>query len=213
MPENKEGGGHVATVCSVTLIKQMTYRGDPTEEWSNKYYLTGTIPADSTAWKALADALIAQEKLLYLATCKVIRAYGHDSDDPNASAVWSYDYLVAGTSVPGTMTTGTGTYPAGDQAAWVRWKTSRLTNPGGKAIYLRKYFHGVPTTESSAGNPDGIASTWPTVAQAFGSKMRDGTFLDARTLRSRTHNETLIGHNVSTYITVRTLKRRGKRPH
>ncbi len=206
-------GDDVATVVSTTIIKRFTYRGDPTEEWSNKYYFTGAVPSDATAWKALADALIVQEKALYLSTSAVVRAYGHDSDDPNASAVWSYDYLAASATVAGTATTGTGTYPAGDQAAWIRWKTSRLTSPGGKAIYLRKYYHAVPTEEDSPTTADDVAAGWKTSAGLFATKMTDGTFIDGRTIRSRTNAETIVNHAVSQYITTRTLKRRGKRPH
>lgn len=201
----------MATRVGVTTVKKMTYRGDPNEEWSNTYWFTGAVPADSTAWKALVDALIVQEKTLYLGTSTFIRAYGYDSDLDSAVAVWSRDYLAAGDSVVGTALTGTGTYPAGDQAAWVRWKTSRL-NSKGKAIYLRKYYHGVPTDEDSAGTADNVAPGWATAASAFGAKLRDGTFISSRTLTARKFADTLVGHNTSTYITTRTLKRRGKRP-
>ena len=201
----------MATVVGVTIIKRMTYRGDASEEWSNQYHFTGAVPVDHTAWKALYDALIAQEKTLYLSTCAVVRAYGYDSDADDAVAVDSFDYLAAAATVPGTASTGTGTYPAGDQAAWVRWKTSRL-NTKGKPIYLRKYYHGVPTEEDNPTTADTVAAGWITSAQAFGTKMFDGTFLDARTIRSRLHAETILNRGVSMYITTRTLKRRGKRP-
>jgi hypothetical protein len=201
----------MATVVGVTLVKQMTYRGDTSEEWSNQYWFTGSVPADSTAWKALYDALIVQEKTMYLGTCKVVRAYGYDSDADDAAAVNSYDYLAAVATVSGTASTGSGTYPAGDQAAWVRWKTSRL-NTKGKPIFLRKYFHGVPTEEDSPSTADTVEAGWRTSALAFGAKLRDGSFLDARTLRSRQHAETLTAHSASSYITTRSLKRRGKRP-
>jgi len=201
----------MAAVVGVTLIKRMTYRGDASEEWSNQYHFSGSVPADNTAWKALYDALIVQEKTLYLSTCAVVRAYGYDSDADDAVAVDSYDYLAAAATVAGTATTGTGTYPAGDQAAWIRWKTSRL-NTKGKPIYLRKYYHGVPTEEDSPTTSDTVAAGWITSAQAFGTKMFDGTFLDGRTIRSRLNAETILNRGVSTYITTRTLKRRGKRP-
>jgi hypothetical protein len=201
----------VATVVGLTIVKRFTYRGDASEEFSNTYHFDGSEPADSTAWKALADALIAQEKTLYLGTASAVRAYGYNSDADDAVAVWSWDYLAAGTAVAGTMTTGTGTYPAGDQAAWVRWKTSR-TNTKGKPIYLRKYYHAVPTDEDSALTADNVSPSWGTAANSFATKMYDGTFIDGRKIRSQKHAETILSKAVSTYMTTRTLKRRGKRP-
>jgi hypothetical protein len=66
----------MASLVGLTIVKRFPYRGDANEEWSNQYHLTGSIPADSTAWKTLADALIAEEKKLYTSGTKVIRAYG-----------------------------------------------------------------------------------------------------------------------------------------
>jgi hypothetical protein len=191
----------------VILVKRMSYRTQQ-EEWSNEYHFTGATPADATAWKALADALITQEKTCYVAGVTVVRAYGYDSDAANAHAVWSYDYAANSASVPGTLTSTSAVIASGDQAAWVRWKTSRL-NTKGKPIYLRKYFHGGTI---GTGSPDFITTAWATALAALGTKMRDGTFLDARTLTARGHTDTLVGSTAAVYITTRTLKRRGKRP-
>jgi hypothetical protein len=51
-----------------------------------------------------------------------------------------------------------------------------------------------------------------TALDAFATKMWDGTFLSARTLRARTHADTITSSGHDAYITTRTLKRRGKRP-
>lgn len=198
----------MATVVSVTLIKQMTYRSNATEEWSNKYYLSGSVPADTTAWKALADALIAQEKTCFLNASKAIRAYGYDSDDVSPSAVWSYDYLAHGAPVLGTAAATGGQQVQGDAASMLEWKTSRLSSKG-KTIYLRKYFHTVAT---ASGTVDQVLGTMKTAQEAFGTKLMDGTFLDGRTLRSRLHDETLTERLCSQWLTTRTLKRRGRRP-
>jgi hypothetical protein len=192
----------------LVIVKQFTYRGDATEEFSNDYHFTGATPADATAWKALADALITQEKTCYTNGARVVRAYGYDSDAANAHAVWSWDYLANATTVAGTMAQTGGQLPAGDQAAQLRWKTSRL-NTKGKPIYLRKYFHAVPVAPAA---PDYVLATAVTALGAFGGKMRDGTFLDARTLTARGHTDTLVSHLAGQFITTRTLKRRGKRP-
>lgn len=196
-------------VVSVTLIKKFTYRSDSEEEWSNTYFLSGSEPADSTAWKALADALIAQEKLCYTSASVVVRAYGYNSDADLRSAVWSYDYAAASASVPGSLATTGGAVAAGDAAAVLEWKTSRLTSPGGKPIYLRKYLHSVPV---QTGNTDFITTIAKTALETFGTKMFDGSFLSSRTIRSRATSETILSRKASPYITTRTLKRRGKRP-
>lgn len=198
----------MATVVGLTLIKKFTYRLDATEEWSNKYYFTGSVPADSTAWKALTDALATQEKTCYTNASQTVRAYGYNSDDLHASAVWSWDYIAQGGAQAGTAISTGGNLMAGDQAAMLEWKTSRLSSKG-KPIYLRKYFH---CLNSATGNPDSLLTANKTALETFGTKMMDGTFLDARTLRSRLNTETLTARIASPWVTTRTLKRRGRRP-
>jgi hypothetical protein len=201
--------------CGVTLVKQFTYRGDASEEYSNTYWFSGSTPADAIAWKALADAIIAQEKTCYPAGVKVVRAYGYDSpnDTDGEHAAWSYDYLGAAESVVGTWATGTFIPQGGDAAVWVRWRTTRRTSPGGKLIYLRKYFH--PAYGPSTGG-DTIASTLKTALAAFGVKMIDGTLPSARKLCAMHHTEDAADFaaddvEACSFITTRTLKRRGKR--
>lgn len=201
----------MADAVGVTLIKTMTYRADATEEYSNQYWLTGAVPADATAWKALADALIAQEKLVYPSVVVVVRAYGYDSDLDTATAVWSWDYAAAGTSVPGTFAPGANPLAPGDGACWVRWKTSRL-NTKGKAIFLRKYFHPAVMAGSDINTHDNVMTAQKTALAALGTKLRDGTFLDGRTITARGQTDTIVSSAGSTYVTTRTLKRRGKRP-
>ncbi len=201
----------MADQVGLTLIKRFNYRGDTTEEYSNTYHFTGDIPADATAWKALADALIVVEKPLYVSGCSVVRAYGYDSDADNAHSVWSYDYLAASAAVPGTCAIGAGTYTAGDTAAWVRWKTSRV-NTKGKPIFLRKYFHSLVTAGTGYSGQDQTSAAWQTSANALGTKLTDGSFISARTITARGHTDTILSHAVSLYVTTRTLKRRGKRP-
>jgi hypothetical protein len=201
----------MASQVGLTLVKRFTYRGDSTEEFSNTYHLTGGIPADDTAWKALADALIVSEKACYTSQAAVVRAYGYDSDADDAHAVYVHDYLAAAASVPGTLALGAGAYTAGDQAAWVRWKTSRL-NTKGKPIFLRKYFHSIVTGGTGIGGADTTSASWQTAANALATKLTDGTFLDSRLITARGHTDVITSHAVSLYTTTRTLKRRGKRP-
>lgn len=202
----------MAAVAGLTLVKRYSYRGDATEEFSNQYWLTGSVPSTSAAWRTLFDALVLQEKTLYTSACQVVRGYAYDVDTANAAAVWSVDLLQSpNTPVSGTLAVDASSRSMpGDVAVWVRWRTSRL-NTKGKPIYLRKYFHDAYGHPSSG--RDNVMASQITALNAFGSKLRDGTFTEARTLRSQHHDETLTGHGSSTYLTTRTLKRRGKRPN
>lgn len=207
----------MAAACGLTIVKKFTYRGDPTEEYSNTYWLTGSAPATAADWRTLFDALVVEEKKVYAAGVNVIRGYGYDNDSGHAgiagetvaAAVWSVDLTVApNTIVPGTMSAASSVLGPGDSATWIRWKTSRL-NTKGKPIYLRKYFH--PGYADTA-NMDNASTTWKTAAGLFGTKLRDGSFTTGRTLTAARHTDVLVGAGVSTYLTTRTLKRRGKRP-
>src|SRR5262252_4640546 len=131
----------MATATGLTLIKEFPYRGDATEQFSNKYWFKGQPPGDSASWLVLADDVWMHERTLFPTTVKLVHAYGYDNTDANANHVWSYDYAAAGTPPPGTLAPPVGGHlMAGDQAALVEWKTDALSTRG-KMIYLRKYFH------------------------------------------------------------------------
>ena len=197
-----------APTTILTIVKRFTYRGDANEEYSNTYALTGTTPADSTAWRALFDALVAQEKTLYKGQVSVVGGYGYDhltydsgrkqwhTDD----SVWGVDLTVAPNSPVAGTYSGT--------AAWIRWGLDRLV--GGKRIYLRKYFHPAYLDNANT-NPDLLQDTWVTAAAAFGAFMDGGPLLGSRKITDALGTNT-VGHADSTYATTRTLKRRGKRP-
>lgn len=205
----------------LTIVKKFPYRGDANEEFSNTYWLTGTVPTTDAEWLALFNALVAQEKTVYSADVTVIRGYGYDdntghrSTDPAgttvAPSVWTRDLVAAGATVAGTLVPTGGAQQAGDCAVWVRWKTSRRTNPGGKAIYLRKYFHDVFATIGGS-TADQVLPAQKSALLAFAAKMWDGSFLDARKVTAPGMTDTIVGANASSYVTTRTLKRRGKRP-
>lgn len=208
----------MAAACGVTVIKRFTYRGDPTEEYSNTYWFTGAAPATSTLWRTLFDALVTQEKTCYQAAVNVVRGYGYNDDSGHkgvagesvAPAAWTVDLTVApNTIVPGTGSFGSVYVPPGDLAVWLRWKTSRLSVKG-KPIYLRKYFH--PAYLPTSGSGEAILPAQSTALLALGAKLRDGSFLDSRTVTAPGHTDVLVGHGVSSWLTTRTLKRRGKRP-
>lgn len=189
--------------ASVTIIKHFSWRGN-TEEWSNRYHLTAA-PSDDTAWKSLADALIALEKTIYPYQHVVVRAYGHTSDDD--PAVWSYDYLAHSESVAGTLSISARYLNPGDVACWVRWDTGR-NDSRGHNIYLRKYFHG---TINDGTTPDAIADPQGTALTAFGEALLDP--IDGSISMAGPDGNAPPGPVAkSAWATTRTLKRRGARP-
>lgn len=194
--------------CVLTIVKSITYRGVVGEEWSNTYALSGATPADSVAWKALFDALVAQEKTLYHSGCSVTRGYGYDKIPAKGDhTVWTVDLRPSSTTVPGTLSLTSAVQTAGDQAGWIRWSLNRF-NTHGKRIYLRKYFH---ASGVASGGGDALAANTKTTYDAFGAFMFGGTLLGSRTLVDKFGNVPIASAS-SQYITTRTLKRRSKRP-
>lgn len=200
-----------APTCVLTVNKRFTYRGVNNERYSNTYMFTGGTPADSAAWRVLFDALVLLEKTLYDGATEIVGGYGYNKVPVKGDhAIYSLDLTVPpNTVVPGTFTLGSNIKGPGDSAMWVRWGLDKF-NPKGKRVYLRKYFHPAIFLTSA---PDVCGATWVTAANAFGLKLRDGTFAPGGTARTVTDKDgtALVGHAASAYTTTRTLKRRGKR--
>lgn len=193
---------------SLTIVKSFAYRGND-EVWSNTYFMTGDLPASPASWKTLADAVIADEVPLYDAGTSVVAAIGHEAGQ--SVAVWSYDYLGAGESVPGTWAGAGG--QGGDSAAWIRWSTDQLTSKG-KPIYLRSYYH--PAYANGVGDDtrDQVNDDWVTAAQEFGDDWIAG-YADGDAVvhhRAGPHGAVGLVALPSSWVTTRTLERRGRRP-
>jgi hypothetical protein len=198
-----------APTTVLTLTKSMAYRNNPSERWSNTYAFTGSTPASPAAWKTLLDAVVAEERKVYISAISIVSAYGYNKIPVKGDhAVYTFDYTVTpNTPVLGSLPQVSVGVPAGDQAAWVRWGLDRF-NTHGKRVYLRKYFHGGTTVTNNA---ELLSAVYSAALVAFGNKMRDGTLADARSLCDK---DSLVpfASGVSPYMTTRTLKRRGKRP-
>lgn len=195
---------------SLTIVKSFTYRGAP-EEWSNTFFMTGDVPADSASWKTLADAVIAEEKLCYTSKTEVVRAIGHDAGE--SVAVWDYDYAAHSATVAGTLTPAAGwEQQGGDAAAWIRWATDLRTSRG-KPIYLRSYFHDI-YAHVVGDDSDTLDANQSAALLEYGQDWVEG-FTDGDSVvhtRAGPHGVVGLTPTVSTYITTRTLERRGKRP-
>jgi hypothetical protein len=196
----------MAAVTGLTLVKVFTYRGDGTEEWSNTYHFKNPPPGNEASWTQLAQDVWNVERDALHQDTGLVTAYGYDSDDPSAHHVWMHDYTQPGPPPLGAHAY-TGNKCAGDQAACVEWKTSRL-NSRGKPIYLRKYLH-VPETDPA--DKDRLSPSWISLLDIYGG-VTSGMNLIHGGLRSRAHDETITTGHVIPWVTTRTLKRRGKRP-
>lgn len=190
---------------SIVIVKRFTYRGVP-EEFSNQYHFSGTVPSDTAGWKTLADAIIAAEKLASTPQVSFVKAYGYEAGNDNSVAQIDYELP------PNTVVVGTGTFgtngTAGDQAATTRWYTGASSSRG-KKIYCRKYWHGI---NSGGGTPnDNLNTTQRTAIQTFAAKLIDGT-LPGSFKYCGPQGAVLQAPETSTWLTTRTLKRRGKRP-
>lgn len=191
---------------SVILVKRFSYRGE-NEEWSNRYHLEGTTPANAAAWKALYDAIFASEKTCLPATISLVRAYGYAAGSATATDV--VDYTLSPLSpVVGTYSPAAGHYPLpGDVAMVLRWSTPDL-NTRGKRIYLRKYFHGAHHNPST---PDTLSPTQSTALAAHGAVMIAGSLPGSMKVCGP-QGADASSPAVLPWLTTRTLKRRGKRP-
>lgn len=198
----------MATVCGIVSVKRFTYRDDASEEWSNRYWFTQAPPTTEVGWRELADYVGFIESAVVFSTTSVVRYYGYDDTDKHAHAVFVADLTLEGAEVPGHLALTGGKAMAGDQAGLIQFKTRRF-NSRGKAIYLRKYLHAGATSDTDL---DKIHPTLLSSYQTYATALVDGSVPGARVLRSVTQDEQFSVVAPSSWVTTRTLKRRGKRP-
>lgn len=191
----------------VTMVNSFLYRGNP-EEWSQTYHFTGSAPANHAAWVDLVNGLQTILKDTLTDRVDFIRAYCYtDTDNDSVTTVEAAE-LSTGTT--GTFSTSSVPVAPGDAASWMRWKTSR-TNTHGHAVYLRKYFHSVILSGETDDTQDSIASGLISQMQTSAGYIQDGLG-DWPGLAGPAGDETFLSNAVSSFVTTRTLKRRGRRP-
>lgn len=191
---------------SITIVKQFRYRNRTDEKWSNKYHFSGTTPTNTAGWKALADAIFNLEKPMLWSGVSLVGAYGYEAGNENAVSI--IDYTVAPLApVAGTAFGNAQSVSPGDVAYWVRWNTG-TRNSRGKYVYLRKYFHGVPQSDTDNDAPTNAVKT---AAGVYAAAMYDGTLPGGAKICGP-QGDDVQAHLVAPFLTTRTLKRRGKRP-
>lgn len=190
----------MATEWGITTIKRFTYRGT-SEDWSNTYYFEGTQPADFSGFENIAEAIAAQEKSFLPSTHEVVEWYGYVEGQDESE---HHGFL---TGNQGTLTTTGGTIAPGDAAFWVRWPTG-VNNSKGKPIYLRKYYHGAVADNT---NHDNVLAGQRTAAKTACDTISDSLGIGPVT-NAGGDKPASDECTVSTYVTTRTLKRRGRRP-
>jgi len=190
---------------AVTAVVSFPYQGT-TEEWSNQFHFTGSAPTDTAGWDALCAAFIAKYRPLLWGNVVVRRIYCYTDSDNDS--VYTYDLALHGGTLAGTLVLGGSAQPVtGDSAYWVRWSTGRHSSTG-KAIYLRKYFHPGFIDPPNLDAMDSTARTnLLTAANAIAAS--SGAWPG---MAGPTYDVSSPIAAVCTYVTTRTLKRRGKRP-
>jgi hypothetical protein len=194
-------------IVQAVIVKSFTYRGS-TEEYSNVYHFDGTQPADSSAWSTVLTAIRDAEKSCLPSGVTWVDGYGYNAGSWETKPQTADAHVHWTTSNVGSLSTSGAQVMPGDDAVWVRWDTGD-TNSKGKPIYLRKYFH--PAVVSSA-SVDNVLAGQATALATYGGKMVDGTTIAGGLVLCRPNGHHGSNPVVGTYVTTRTLKRRGKRP-
>jgi hypothetical protein len=187
-------------------VQKFTYRGAD-ELYSNTYHFTGGDPGNTGNWDNLQAAVVDALKVALLNTTTIVRAIGHNAGD--VVAVYDNDLTVPGPTPTGALTVeGSAVVTPGDTAIWLRWLTANRTSRG-KPIYLRKYFH-----DCRQYGRDEASPLQKSALETYGAAWVTG-FYDGSEVHSICGPLGATGHDPasSTWITTRTLERRGRRLH
>lgn len=188
----------MAATPSIKFTKETVHKGS-IRLYSNRYHFNGGTPADSTHWKALADAILPYEKQLITSGLHVVEAIGYaaGSDVP----VWSFTYNAAGTA---SYDSSDGPCPS-DVAALLRYATTARTSKN-HPIYLFSYYHNA-YRETSSGI-DSISLELKSEIEAFGTAWIAGFSDGTNTyVRSGPNGATGTSRSVEDYLTHRDFHR------
>lgn len=203
----------IGTCCRVVTIKSFSYRGLP-EEFSNDYTFKGAPPSDDASWLQLFNDVINKEKTIYTNDVTFVRAYGYVDNDPKRAHAGSHDFTVPGPPPTGTMTAVASPRMAGDQASLMWWLLDRKSDKG-KPTYLRKFIHhGYINGANNDQIDTAYRTTLLTFAGASGIQVVHNGLMSPGGPKDTDPNPggNVVSQDVQTWVTTRTLKRRGKRP-
>lgn len=190
----------------LTVEKSFTYRG-AREHWQNAYHFD-QVPADSTAWQALANMVVGLEIPMFPANVQFEKTYGHNPGTPPI-LVYENDIAPPGEGgAAGTFTPiATEHQVPGDDAVFIRYGTTQKSTRG-KPIYLWNYYHAVFYDATV----DTFSARQKTAFDALGTAMVNGINVNGVTFRrAGPRGAVAQNHTTSPYITTRTLRARGRR--
>jgi hypothetical protein len=190
----------MAATGSVRIVKEFTYRG-ATRHFSNRYHIGTAVPADTSHWNTLFDAITAAEKLIYKSEAtggaKIVEAIGYapGSEVPVATKAYSLD----GTATP------SGYLPVpGDVAALIRYSTPDRSTKN-HPVYCFNYYHTIGADGTLPGG-DVVNAAQKVLLQTYAAAWISG-FSDGTTTfhRSRPTGDLVTGSTVQNYLTHRDL--------
>lgn len=185
----------MAATPSVRVIKSFSFKGG-SRKWSNRYHFNGGVPADSTHWHTLFDAVTAAEKACLKTNTTIVQALGYAAGSD--VAVDSKVYSLAGTY----PASGAEESAPGECAALIRWSTAAKSTKN-HPIYLFSYFHGI-TWDASKPDADYLTPALKTALSTYATSWVSGFSDGTKTLvRASPQGAAATGSIVEEFITHR----------